>query len=60
MGWGCLIPPAPLKRGTAPAHGRYKIGNPPMPKGTAAANLLSISCAFKCIVNAFFCCLDTY
>jgi len=29
-----------------------------MPKGKAAANLLSMKWAFECIVNALFCCLD--
>jgi len=37
-----------------------KMAIPPMPKGTVAANFLSIRCAFECIVNAFFCCLDIF
>ena len=40
--------------------GGVKTVIPPMPKGTVAAFLLSISCAFECIVNAFFCCLDIH
>ena len=39
---------------------RDKIGIAPMPSGTVATILLSISCTFECIVNAFFCCLDMY
>ena len=31
---------------------------PPMPKGTVAANFLSMTRTFECIVNALFCCLD--
>ena len=34
--------------------------NAPVPTGMVTALLLSIVCAFECIVNAFFCCLDIY